>query len=258
MMFGSAVDPELFVVKSFYFFFYSAFGSLFPLMGVYFKQMGMSPFQCGLLVGARPFVEFLSAPFWGSYADRSKKGKLMLLASLSAWIVFTLPLGFIQPPATSCIERRNYSDYELKTPQVPRILKRSVDNLDFIEDSLVGSQEKQQAYVRVERAVRPFTAAGMSPLDVSYANNFNEKLHRNWVSPLFSSIVYKTEDIQKAFFLIILLVIIGEFFSAPAITLADSAVITLLGEDADSYGHQRMWGKFSKLFPLVRDLIVIF
>ena len=52
------------------------------------------------------------------------------------------------------------------------------------------------------------------------------------MSPLFSSIVYKTEDIQKAFFLIILLVIIGEFFSAPAITLADSAVITLLGEDA--------------------------
>lgn len=39
-----------------------------------------------------------------------------------------------------------------------------------------------------------------------------------------------------------LLVIIGEFFSAPAITLADSAVITLLGEDADRYGHQRMFG----------------
>lgn len=50
------------------------------------------------------------------------------------------------------------------------------------------------------------------------------------------------QDIQKAFFLLLLLVIIGEFFSAPAITLADSAVITLLGEDADRYGHQRMFG----------------
>jgi hypothetical protein len=39
-----------------------------------------------------------------------------------------------------------------------------------------------------------------------------------------------------------LLVVIGEFFSAPAITLADSAVITLLGEDSDKYGHQRMFG----------------
>lgn len=70
MCFGAAVDQELLFVKTFYFFFYSAFGSLFPLMGVYFKQMGMNPLQCGLLIGVRPFVEFLSAPFWGSYADR--------------------------------------------------------------------------------------------------------------------------------------------------------------------------------------------
>lgn len=64
------VDQELLTVKTFYFFFYSAFGSLFPLMGVYFKQMGMNPGQCGLLIGSRPFVEFLAAPFWGSLADR--------------------------------------------------------------------------------------------------------------------------------------------------------------------------------------------
>lgn len=69
MLCGS-VDQELLPVKTFYFFFYAAFGSLFPLMGVYFKQMGMNPGQCGLLIGTRPFVEFLSAPFWGSYADR--------------------------------------------------------------------------------------------------------------------------------------------------------------------------------------------
>lgn len=52
------------------------------------------------------------------------------------------------------------------------------------------------------------------------------------------------QDIQKAFFLLLLVILIGEFFSAPAITLADSAVITLLGEDADKYGHQRMFGSF--------------
>lgn len=40
----------------------------------------------------------------------------------------------------------------------------------------------------------------------------------------------------------LLLIIIGEFFSAPAITLVDSAVITILGDDADRYGHQRMFG----------------
>lgn len=126
------MDQELLVVKSFYFFFYSAFGSLFPLMGVYFKQMGMNAGQCGVLIGARPFVEFLAAPFWGSLADRWQKGKMLLLASLSAWIIFTVPLGFIQPPATSCLEIKNnsavltYPDYSIRTP----VNKRSIEYVD--------------------------------------------------------------------------------------------------------------------------------
>lgn len=154
----------------------------------------MNPGQCGLLIGIRPFVEFLSAPFWGSYADRCKKGKMLLLASLSCWILFTLPLGFIQPPATSCLERRNASDYELKVPQVPRILKRSITDTstDELEESF-GIFVKSQHFERITRSVRPYSEAGQSPLDVRYASNYNEKIHGGWVSPLFSSIVYRTE-----------------------------------------------------------------
>lgn len=84
--------------------------------------------------------------------------------------------------------------------------------------------------------------AGQSPINVQYASNYKETEHESWVQPIISSIVYRTQDIQKAFFLLLLLVVIGEFFSAPAVTLADSAVLTLLGEDADTYGHQRMFG----------------
>lgn len=128
MLFGP-VDQELIIVKSFYFFFYSAFGSLFPLMGVYFKQMGMNAGQCGILVGCRPFVEFLSAPFWGNLADRWRKGKLLLLASLAAWIIFTVPLGSIQPPATSCMEIKN-NTATLRTPDVSEriVNKRSIND----------------------------------------------------------------------------------------------------------------------------------
>lgn len=80
----------------------------------------------------------------------------------------------------------------------------------------------------------PFVfSAGQSPVSVDYATNYKPDEQGSWVKPIISSIVYRTQDIQKAFFLLLLLVIIGEFFSAPAITLADSAVITLLGEDAD-------------------------
>ncbi|KAL1460577.1 hypothetical protein WDU94_012553 [Cyamophila willieti] len=248
LLFG-AVDQELLTVKTFYFFFYSAFGSLFPLMGVYFKQMGMNPSQCGLLIGSRPFVEFLAAPFWGSLADRWHKGKTILLVSLSCWIIFTLPLGFIQPPATSCIIK-NHTEYILAVPDRSLYKRtiRSVDEGSFqSSDNSEGLVDDGSEYlVRITRSTKPQIYAGKSPYDVKFASNYDEKKQSSWVSPLFSRIVYQTQDIQKAFFLLILLVVIGEFFSAPAITLADSAVITILGEDADRYGHQRMFGPFGR------------
>ncbi|KAJ1526219.1 hypothetical protein ONE63_009377 [Megalurothrips usitatus] len=249
-LFGT-VDQELLIVKAFYFFFYAAFGSLFPLMGVYFKQMGMNPGQCGLLIGSRPFVEFLSAPFWGTLADRWQKGKVLLLCSLSCWIVFTLPLGFIQPPVTSCIKSvktpNNTNKWMLQTPEVPRMIKRDAPLSLFLleeadEEALLQSPHLGEVRsARVARAVPNFLG-GTSPHDVEFASNYDAVKNKNWVTPRFSSIVYKISDIQKAFFLLMLLVVIGEFFAAPAITLADSAVITILGEDADHYGHQRMFG----------------
>ncbi|XP_049872352.1 major facilitator superfamily domain-containing protein 6-A [Pectinophora gossypiella] len=217
---AGAVDPELLTVKTFYFFFYSAFGSLFPLMGVYFKQMGMNAGQCGLLIGTRPFVEFLSAPFWGGLADRWQKGRTLLLASLGAWVVFTLPLSWVQPGAVACVQPVNATMYQLAPP-------------NYDEEPAPGT--------RAFRGPQASRSDG-SPLPVSDAINYNPQENANWVTPLHSSIVYRKPDIQKTFFLLLLLVVIGEFFSAPAITLADSAVITLLGEDADRYGHQRMFG----------------
>lgn len=180
-----------------------------------------------------------------------KKGKLLLVASLTCWIVFTLPLGFIQPPPAGCMEGFNATTYELKMAHVPvsRVHKRSiiedvaVFGTDTDTDALSAPADfTERRAQRQRRGAPPISDAGISPLDVSYANNFIPKLHKDWVSPMFSSIVYTTDDIQKAFFLLLLLIIIGEFFAAPAITLADSAVITLLGEDADKYGHQRMFG----------------
>ena len=80
--------------KYFTFFFYAAFGSLFPLMGVYFKQIGMDAAQAGFLSGIRPIVEALAIPFWNNIASRMHKGKIMMLVALACWIIFTQPIGF--------------------------------------------------------------------------------------------------------------------------------------------------------------------
>lgn len=256
-MFFGATEQELIPVKSFYFFFYAAFGSLFPLMGVYFKQMGMNPGQCGILVGMRPFVEFLSAPFWGSYADRCRQGKKLLLASLACWVLFTIPLSFIRPEAINCIERRNATDFVLTytrtkrdtsamyEPIMDQDQEQFYDDLsdDMLSDEPVEESQSEMGHIRRKRSLLlPRLDAGISPVHINFVSNYDHKHHRDYVTPIFSSMVYRTPDIQKAFFLLLLVILIGEFFSAPAITLADSAVITLLGEDADKYGHQRMFG----------------
>jgi hypothetical protein len=62
------------------------------------------------------------------------------------------------------------------------------------------------------------------------------------IKPVYSSIYYDRKDVQDTFFALLLLIVIGEFFSAPAITFVDSVTLEYLGEDVDNYGRQRMFG----------------
>ena len=72
------------------------------------------------------YLERTIAPF-----RRWQKGKMIFLASLSCWIIFTLPLAFMQPPATSCLVIRNGTAYlEAPNPKT-RIVKRSATLDDF-------------------------------------------------------------------------------------------------------------------------------
>lgn len=477
------VNRDLLISKMFYFFFYSAFGSLFPLMGVYFKQLGMNPAQVGILTGVRPFIEIFSAPFWHSLADKFEKSKALLMFSLMSWIVFTYSLAHIRPPASACIAFNDtdftlytpYSDNDLRTnyydleqqqaeqraaaepsgsvgpleavkenkdeilaseenqndqrrrrrrsvPSDQRRLDRyayslnsdeapdlGVDLSSDFEDQLVaggqsvsffgsedadnsatsgddydemqqtlfknmrrkkraigrsssdadyesseegsesgeGSQrtgrkdevrdddaadsgvassedeaddsnelevpkkgdhtksEYEEASAREEadkgdaaaaangaataateaivetgesasstsnqstatatqatagkasggggskrvykqrHKTPPTHIVGMSPITVEYAINYNKEKHKQFVTPMFSTVVYKLDDIKEVFFLLLLLISLGEFFSAPALTLADSATLGYLGDNTDLYGRQRMFGSFS-------------
>lgn len=366
------VDRDLLVSKIFYFFFFSAFGSLFPLMAVYFKQLGMNANQTGFLIGIRPFIEILSAPFWSSLADRFRKCKVMLLFSLFCWIVFTLSLAFIRPPASACViyndthhilytpysdfentenavtttiskralfasrvkarkasfqtphqflqtklllddsgnenqltdyirkryiitpdmikraeriggeemrddveaapmtrNNNNSSDQATSEPLRPELSQKSTPNVDAaasgdekvmkgidhssseaeIRDqihSVVSLREpnEEQGRSRARRDSEgkkkgkskdrhkppPNLIIGKSPTSVEYTLNYNKQRHTSYVSPPFSTVVYKLEDVKEVFFLLLLLILLGEFFSAPAITLADCATLTYLGK----------------------------
>ncbi|TRY69318.1 hypothetical protein TCAL_14242 [Tigriopus californicus] len=260
--FPDPVDQSLALAKFFYFFFFAAFGSLLPLLGVYFKQQGMDASQCGFLMGIRAIIEYLATPFWNKMSGRFQKGKIMLLIAVGSWIVFTLPIGFIHPPVVSC-KYFNGTQYLLKLPKTEERTKRSVEDawdnypesdLDWLTPDTVDELPRALPLasgmnnLRMKRGIydhrwAPGYVVGTSPQAIMFTYNYNENKHKEWVSPAYSNEVFERAGVHKVFFLITLLVIIGEFFSSPAIALADSAVITLLGEQhQDRYGKQRMWG----------------
>ncbi|CAF4448721.1 unnamed protein product, partial [Rotaria magnacalcarata] len=129
----SNINRTLLFAKLFYFWYFAAFGSLFPLMSIYFKQMGMGPSYCGILMGFRPFVEFFSAPFWSIVSTRFRQAKNILLMAILSWIIFTVAIGLIKPPPHSCwremnathqiIERVGFSSSTI-LPTIKLIVKR--------------------------------------------------------------------------------------------------------------------------------------
>jgi len=180
--FFTYVNKDLLICKLFYFFFFAAFGSLYPLLAIYFKQLGMNATQSGILIGFRPFIEFCSAPFWGGVADRWRKWRFLQLMSLGSWVVFTLAMAFVKPPHVFCFGENNVTETDI----------------------------------------------------INY--------ERDLIKPAYSTVYYEREAVRDAFFALLLIIVIGEFFSAPAITFADTVTLSYLGDDTDNYGRQRMFG----------------
>ncbi|XP_017584301.1 major facilitator superfamily domain-containing protein 6 isoform X4 [Corvus cornix cornix] len=271
------INNDLLISKVFYFFFYSAYGSLYPLLPVYYKQLGMSPSQSGLLVGIRYFIEFCSAPFWGVVADRFKKGKIVLLFSLLCWVLFNLGIGFVRPATLRCVPkglppahptnassllttipqnasmssplttvsaaspkvrgRRDLvtsSPVTLETtgtpnPEITFLLPTQSNDVDFV---LENSTHLILRNITTSPASPGNTTPSTTPASIS-------------TKPMPSDqavLVYDQQEVEAIFLLILLVVIIGEFFSASSVTIVDTITLQYLGKHRDRYGLQRMWG----------------
>lgn len=258
------INNDLLISKVFYFFFYSAYGSLYPLLPVYYKQLGMSPTQSGLLVGIRYFIEFCSAPFWGVIADRFRKGKIVLLFSLLCWVLFNLGIGFVKPAALLCVPNmpmpvKPTNSSALGTTPLPLTsvsIQSTKENGTTAKDRRKRDLQDHHLAWEVSNSEKMFYEEPSIPLhriirDVGNGTNAPSGPGGN-VTPTISTttitkspnamLQYNQEDVETIFLLILLVVIIGEFFSAPAVTIVDTITLQYLGKHRDRYGLQRMWG----------------
>lgn len=92
-----SLNRRLVIYKSFYFFFFSAVGSLFPYLAVFYKQLWLSAHETGILIGIRPLIQLFGTPMWGVIADTFKKGKVVFVMSLVAWLVSNYSLSLVSP-----------------------------------------------------------------------------------------------------------------------------------------------------------------
>ncbi|XP_041637922.1 major facilitator superfamily domain-containing protein 6-A isoform X2 [Cheilinus undulatus] len=262
------INSHLLISKVFYFFFYAAYGSLHPLLPVYYKQLGMSPSRSGLLVGIRYFIEFCSAPFWGVVADRFKKGKAVLLFSVLCWLVFNCGIGFVKPAEMKCEEKGaimttlappTTTSLPFNTTQPGNATNHTRNRrslLDFpglheLMDSFFSFQPRHIRSVDTNAT----TTAPLPPITLTNPgkNTPNNTTILTTTTPTTTKppaptkakeyqIIYNKDQVETIFLLILLVIIVGEFFSAPAVTIVDTVTLHYLGKARDRYGLQRMWG----------------
>ena len=136
---------------AYYYIFYGALGSLFPFLNLYYRAVGMDPWQIGILGGIRPLIALLCAPIWSFVSNKYKIRKIILAASLVSWIVFTIPLVFVPHSSAiePCFSEGNYTarvnaqhedflkDHESRALDPP-------DNISFMKEQLSIYEEPEE------------------------------------------------------------------------------------------------------------------
>ena len=132
---------------AYYYFFYGALGSLFPFVNLYYRAVGMDPWQIGILGGIRPLIALLFAPIWCFVSNKYKIRKIILVVSLVSWVAFTVPLLFVAHSFATdqCPNQgNNTSSAELSLTNEDSTTdheKRELNNISLVNYRLVSSEE---------------------------------------------------------------------------------------------------------------------
>ena len=97
-------EADYLLFKGFCFFLYGAYGGFIPYLPLYFKQLFLGASYAGIIVGIRPLIQCIGAPFWGVIADRYHAGRIIFLGSVIAWIVKAFVILAVRPHDQHCIE----------------------------------------------------------------------------------------------------------------------------------------------------------
>ncbi|KAK6742762.1 hypothetical protein RB195_010183 [Necator americanus] len=203
-----------------------------------------------MLLGSRPLVEFASGPFWSSFASRFRKQKLLLLFSLGSLIVFTLAVGFVQPITPYCVVLVPKENTSCQMVLVPAGKVVRGGALGMLKEAVVGRTKRRAENQIIEKIIdlssfdnEEDIVAGIAPEYITREQvcNYDENEYGVLVSPPHSTRVYRQPAVEQAFMLLLLLIALGEFFSSPALALADAATLNATKDNPQEFGKIRLF-----------------
>ena len=109
----SLVNRSLLLPKLFNLLLSAGEASLLPFLPMYFRFIGLTAFQTGILGCTRPFVSFWASPLLRILAEKTNKRKFLLLALLLAAVICNISLGLTNTNES----RANFRSYICKKTQ---------------------------------------------------------------------------------------------------------------------------------------------
>ena len=210
----SCINKNLLVLKLYYFFSFSAQACIKPFYPVFFRHVGMSAQQTGIILGLKPLARIIGAPVSGILADKYRKHRLVMLVMFIVSTTLQFSLVFVRPNEQSRVER----------------------NLICSNSSIWNSSERAHA----SGTIWPCGNTGNCSLFTLDKNCANHSVLNG--SVMADSPVKGGNDNNTFLILVILVFVVSLFDNSNS--LADAAAVKHL-TDMDrvgDYGKQRMWG----------------
>ena len=101
------INKNLIVLKLYYFFAFSAQACIQPFYPVFFRHVGMSAQQTGIILGLKPLARIIGAPICGALADKYRKHRIMMLVMFIVSTSLQFSLVFVHGPNEESSMGRN-------------------------------------------------------------------------------------------------------------------------------------------------------
>ena len=213
----SCVNKKYLYSKLFYFFYFAGSGTIVPYLPLFFKQLGLTTNQVGVITGVQPFVSFVFTPTWGAIVDKGKRGKFILVVAFVSLILSAIATVIVTSKHSAC-------------PSDSRLFNTS--NNTYPASKLVKTVEVDHNDIRDKEPV----------LMVQYHSlwSFSGKVQETSLSRETGNV---DPHVNSLFIALLIITIVGTIFGCPSLALGDAATVIQLKQNNEwhKYGSQKLW-----------------